>query len=263
MQQQKNANLKRRAELEEARAEAWGDPVRGKLTPYVESFDSAGQAARTADTKDIYGNVVSEGHELPTSSHLLNHLLTRQEVDEALEQSYNLTKPVTSDIGELADPAEEGKALEEHEARHKHAVEVVNRIVSMENANGKIRRHINIRRCIETFGRHNTDTVLDQKLPSIHQNPAEMPVRAGPDTGSSEVQIAILTSKIRRLQEELSTNRGFQKDKMNKRNMRLLVHKRQKLLRYMERRERGSGRWTHLLETLGLTPATWKGQITL
>ena len=83
--------------------------------------------------------------------------------------------------------------------------------------------------------------------------------RAGPDTGSSEVQIGILTAKIRRLADQyegVSRN-----DKVNKRNLRLLLHRRQKLLKYMERRERGSGRWYNMIETLGLTEATWKGQI--
>jgi ribosomal protein S15 len=89
-----------------------------------------------------------------------------------------------------------------------------------------------------------------------------MPDRAGPDTGSSEVQIAILTAKIRTLTKALDINRGY-KDKHNKRNLRLLVHRRQKLLAYMERKERGSERWTRMIEKLGLTPATWRGQIDL
>jgi ribosomal protein S15P/S13E len=42
-----------------------------------------------------------------------------------------------------------------------------------------------------------------------------------------------------------------------------MCHKRQRLLKYMERKERGSGRWQHMIETLGLSPATWKEQITL
>lgn len=83
--------------------------------------------------------------------------------------------------------------------------------------------------------------------------------RAGPDTGSSEVQIGILTAKIRVLAGEWEgAGRG---DKVNKRNLRLLLHRRQKLLRYMQKRERGSGRWENMLEVLGLTEATWKGQI--
>jgi len=83
----------------------------------------------------------------------------------------------------------------------------------------------------------------------------------GPDTGSSEVQIAILTAKIRTLADFLETRgRG---DKVNKRNLRLLVHRRQKLLAYLERKERGGGRFKHVVETLGLTEGTWRGEISL
>ena len=85
--------------------------------------------------------------------------------------------------------------------------------------------------------------------------------RAGPDTGSSEVQIAILTAKINVLADVLEA-RGS-KDKVNKRNLRLLVHRRQKLLTYMKRKERGGERWTHLIQQLGLTEATYKGEISL
>jgi ribosomal protein S15P/S13E len=55
--------------------------------------------------------------------------------------------------------------------------------------------------------------------------------------------------------------RGGKKDKVNKRNLRVLVHKRQKLLRYLRTKERGGERFQHLVETLGLTEGTWKGEI--
>jgi ribosomal protein S15P/S13E len=42
-----------------------------------------------------------------------------------------------------------------------------------------------------------------------------------------------------------------------------MCHKRQRLLRYLERKERGSGRWQHLVSTLGLTPTTYKDQISI
>ena len=92
-------------------------------------------------------------------------------------------------------------------------------------------------------------------------NEAAASKRIGPDTGSSEVQIAILTAKIKTLADFLST-RG-KGDKHNKRNLRLLVHRRQKLLQYLRRKERGGPRWQHCIETLGLTEGTWKGEISL
>ena len=86
--------------------------------------------------------------------------------------------------------------------------------------------------------------------------------RAGPDTGSSEVQVAILTAKIKVLADHMLL-KGRQKDKVNKRNLRLLVHRRQKLLQYLRRKERGGDRWQNLISTLGLTEGTWKGEISL
>ncbi|PQE20713.1 ribosomal S15 precursor protein [Rutstroemia sp. NJR-2017a BBW] len=91
---------------------------------------------------------------------------------------------------------------------------------------------------------------------------ARITPRAGPDTGSSEVQIAILTAKIRVLANQLEMKRG-QKDKVNKRNLRLLVHRRQKLLKYLRKKERGGERWQNLIATLGLTEGTWQGEISL
>lgn len=126
----------------------------------------------------------------------------------------------------------------------------------------------NTQRCIETFGRHNTDEILGGRTPTnVPRGPDAMPAavptpRAGPDTGSSEVQVAILTAKIRALKGELDKTRG-NKDRVNKRNLRVMVHKRQKLLKYLRRKEHGGPRWQNLIETLGLTEGTWKGEISL
>jgi ribosomal protein S15P/S13E len=55
----------------------------------------------------------------------------------------------------------------------------------------------------------------------------------------------------------------YKKDKLNKRNLRLMVHKRQKLLTYLRRRERAGPRWRSLVENLGIQDAMWKGEISL
>jgi ribosomal protein S15 len=261
-QQRKAANVKRQEEIQRERDSKWGDPVHGIPTPFVESFDSAGQATTTIPRKDASGKVISEARELPTSQHLLNHMLTKGELDDAIQHSYILTKPVKSENRDIADPVLEEEETKRHEGNHKRAVEALNRIASLDNASSKMKRHVNFRRCIETFGRHNTNKFLEPRPASIDSSPIPQPEISGPDTGSSEVQIAILTVKIRKLAQELGQNRGY-KDKHNKRNLRLLVHRRQKLIRYMEKRERGSGRWTHMIEQLGLSPATYKGAISL
>ena len=258
IQQRKNANLQRQEELQKERDEKWGSPIWGVPTPFTESFDSAGQEPLSRVARDEEGNPVEEPKKLPTSPHILNHLLSRDEFEHAIQHAYTMTKPVLA--GEGLDETAKAEAEQKHEKNHARAVEALRRIVSLDNASSKMRKHANIRRCIEEFGRHNTDKVLTPKPQSIHKNPVEMPERSGPDTGSSEVQIAILTVKIRKLAQELEKNRGY-KDKHNKRNLRVLCHRRQKLLRYMEKRERGSERWTNMLEKLGLSPATWKEQI--
>ena len=263
-QQRKAANLKRREELQKVKDAAWGSPVHGITTPFVESFDTAGQAPLSTPRKDADGNPIEEPHPLPTSPELRNFLLKDQEVEKAIEQSYLLTKPLEPEDRTKSDPALERKQREEHERHHAKAVAVLQRVTDLGKGSAKDRRHANIQRCIETFGRHRTDEVLPNPAPprAAGVKEAPKPRRAGPDTGSSEVQIAILTAKIRGLAQALEGYRGY-RDKNNKRSLRRLCHKRQRLLKYMERKERGSGRWQHMIETLGLSPATWKEQITL
>ena len=142
----------------------------------------------------------------------------------------------------------------------------MSRIVSLSGVNSKERTRANVRRIIDTFGRHNTDLYLRPKAPSLAElnfpkakgSAPKRVERAGADTGSSEVQIGILTAKIRVLADQYGANH---KDKANKRNLRLLLHRRQKLLKYMDKKERGSDRWQNMIATLGLTEATWKGEI--
>ncbi|KAI1807806.1 ribosomal protein S15 precursor-like protein [Daldinia bambusicola] len=261
MQQRKAAHLKRREEIEAVRESQYGDPIHGLQTPFVESFDSAGQAPLSKPPVDEDGNPLEEPHELPTSPHILNNLIDKKELDSAVDIAYTLTRPMPTELVP-AGSEEYEELLQRHEQNHARAVEALNRITHMDNGSAKDRLHANIRRCVETFGRHQTDTLLRPKALSRGQEREEKPVRGGPDTGSSEVQIAILTAKIRALASELEKGRGY-KDKVGRRDLRLMLHRRQKLLRYMERKERGSDRWKHMIETLGLSPATWKDQITI
>ncbi|KAL3428185.1 ribosomal protein s15 [Phlyctema vagabunda] len=255
IEQRRLANLKRQDELEKARHDSLGDPVRGIETPFVKSFDAIGglDPSIPADAPVQLG-----------SETLLNHFLTSSELKDSLEHSYNLTKPVVSTIRDTADPAAEEAAARKHREEHQKAVTALTRITSLANSSGKDKTRVNVMRCIEAFGRHNTDRVLKPK-PSVAVQPSNQPEktpRAGPDTGSPEVQVAILTAKIRVLARQLQ-QKGAQKDKVNKRNLRLLVHRRQKHLKYLRRKERGGERWENLIATLGLTEGTWKGEISL
>lgn len=248
-QQRKNANLKRRGELQAERDALLGDPIWGKTTPFIESLETAHQPTKTAD-----GTVTATPR---------THYLTDAELESVAEHAHALTKPVVGAVSaQMEDSLGEAASQTQHDARHARAVEALRRITALENGSKKDKYHFNVRRIVEEFGRHSTDGVVTPKPLPINYSTVEMPGRAGPDTGSSEVQIAILTAKIRNLAQTLSVNRGY-KDIHNKRNLRLMLHKRQKLLRYMEKKEKGSGRWTNMIEKLGLTPAMWKGQIEL
>ena len=244
-----------------------GDPVRGIPTPFLESFDNVGGSTVLMTTTST--GSPEEGVESKSAKEaLLNHFLTSSELEESIKHSYSLTAPLGSENRNITDPARESEEIKRHEEGHVRATSALVRIVSMANASQKDKTRANVRRCVKTFGRHNTDQTLRPRAP-INEEFADKTVegsgkapRAGPDTGSSEVQIAVLTAKIRVLANQLEM-KGGQKDKVNKRNLRVLVHRRQKLLQYLRRKERGGDRWRNLVETLGLTEGTWRGEISL
>lgn len=241
----KAANVRRQAELKAERDASLGDPVRGIPTPFTESFNTV------KPVENIDRDTTPK----------LNHFLKPEEVETSLQHSFILTQPIISTNRDLQDPVREAQEIKEHQEKHERAAEAVRRIVALELGNQKDRTRANIQRCIETFGRHNTDSVL-KPLKAAETGAAEKTPRAGPDTGSSEVQVAILTAKIKVLADHM-LQKGTQKDKINKRNLRVLVHKRQKLLKYLRKKERGGERWQNLISTLGLTEGTWKGEISL
>ncbi|KAK8224050.1 hypothetical protein BKA81DRAFT_295465, partial [Phyllosticta paracitricarpa] len=274
----KAANISRQKELQEARQKSVGDPVRGVETPFVRSFDTALPEQQTDPSQPPPGPKA-------TQEPYLNHFLSVQEVMDSFNTSAKLAEPseqlrAKAEAQSAADTAQalNGKGdadlaglvetREETERRKKNAELAIQRIVSLRNGSSRDRTVANVRRCVETFGRHYTDLVLSPKPASSHAvnhrvtplNP-EWNKRAGPDTGSSEVQIAILTAKIRTLVKHMEGN--GHKDKMNKRNLRLLVHKRQKHLKYLRKKERGGPRWQYVVEKLGVIDSMWNGEISL
>lgn len=240
----KAANLSRQEVLRKERTAALGDPVKGVETPYLRSFDTG----------------------LDPNDPRLNFSLREEELKQGIQHSAYLSTPASSqsDIEDFTtfDSTSETRA-EARKEEQDTAQEALRRISNLSLADSKGLFQINTQRIISDFGRHQTDTTLPPRPASAIANPnapAKTP-RVGPDTGSSEVQIALLTAKIRTLSQFLET-RGTM-DKMNKRNLRLLVHRRQKLMAYLRRKERGGPRWKNLVETLGLTEGMWRGQIVL
>ncbi|KAH6621730.1 hypothetical protein C7974DRAFT_210090 [Boeremia exigua] len=269
----KAANLSRRAELEQVRVESLGNPVRGVTTPFVRSFDTGRPEAAGTDADQLNYRYYPDRlrTQLEESKRLAVPLSEIKKDDAAPTTPYSssMTHNTAYSIEKTAE-----EIAEQNQQDHARATEAIARITALDNGSSKDRMRVNITRCIDTFGRHNTDLRLPPRAPhlgSINSNtpPAVRPAtnekaasaRIGPDTGSSEVQIAILTAKIKTVADFLSS-RG-KGDKHNKRNLRLLVHRRQKLLQYLRRRERGGPRWQHCIETLGLTEGTWKGEISL
>jgi len=71
--------------------------------------------------------------------------------------------------------------------------------------------------------------------------------RASGDTGSPEVQVAILTERIANLTEHFKTHA---KDNHSRRGLLMLVNKRRSLLDYL--RKKDAQRYTDLIAKLGL-----------
>lgn len=71
--------------------------------------------------------------------------------------------------------------------------------------------------------------------------------RADGDTGSTEVQVALLTERINELTEHL---RGHSKDHHSRRGLLMLVGKRRRLLRYLQSSD--LDRYRTLVSELGL-----------
>ena len=67
------------------------------------------------------------------------------------------------------------------------------------------------------------------------------------DRGSAQVQVAILTERIRNITEHLRT---MKKDFASRRGLLILVGKRTRLLQYLQRKDRGE--YLRLIEALGL-----------
>ncbi len=67
------------------------------------------------------------------------------------------------------------------------------------------------------------------------------------DTGSPEVQVAMLTEKITQLTDHLKTHK---KDYQSRRGLLMMVGKRRRLLQYLSRKDHQ--RYRSLIETLGL-----------
>ena len=86
-------------------------------------------------------------------------------------------------------------------------------------------------------------SVTAEKKTEIIQDNA----RAKGDTGSPEVQVAILTERIRNLTEHF---KGHHKDNHSRRGLLMMVNKRRTLLAYLKKKD--VERYNALIQKLGL-----------
>jgi small subunit ribosomal protein S15 len=86
-------------------------------------------------------------------------------------------------------------------------------------------------------------TITEQKKSELIQEHG----RDGNDTGSPEVQIAIITERINALQGHFKSNH---KDHASRRGLLMLVGRRNRLLRYLSRTDRDA--YQALIKKLGL-----------
>ncbi|KAK5715921.1 hypothetical protein LTR15_009746 [Elasticomyces elasticus] len=246
----KAANLSRQQVLKKERTASLGDPVKGTETAFLRSFDTATPLKDNEHSLKTHLRVANGTPlEQDDEGGKRNFFLSADELRDTVEHSKQLSTPPADilDQDEYAlssTPEDRRQRLTEQQAT---AEEALRRIASLSLGNSEDRLKVNTQRCISTFGRHHTDNVLTRVTDptttiavadAAKEEAGEHVLpRIGKDTGSSEVQIAILTAKIRAVTAFLET-RGTT-DKMNKRNLRLLVHRRQKLLQYLRRKDRG------------------------
>jgi small subunit ribosomal protein S15 len=83
--------------------------------------------------------------------------------------------------------------------------------------------------------------------PEVKQDIIKKFAREEGDTGSPEVQIAVLTERIKQVAAHLRENRG---DKHNRRGLVMMVSKRNRLLRYLRRTD--VERYRATIQALGL-----------
>ncbi|MBI3620552.1 30S ribosomal protein S15 [Candidatus Roizmanbacteria bacterium] len=84
-------------------------------------------------------------------------------------------------------------------------------------------------------------------LPDDKQKIIEQYAQKKGDTGSPEVQVALLTQKINRLTEHLEEN---QKDNHSRRGLLKVIAKRRRILNYLQKLD--EKRYKKLIEKLGL-----------
>ncbi|UZJ51142.1 hypothetical protein CBS101457_000462 [Exobasidium rhododendri] len=148
----------------------------------------------------------------------------------------NAMDPTMASEEELASLSDDMQHVVDQESLH---ADILSRVLDLKNASGKGIQVENTRRIVDRFG---------ARLEGDER---------GPDTGSVECQAAVLTYRIRNLQEHLQSDARH--DNQNRRSMTLLVHQRAKLLKYLKRKS--ASRYKALLPRIGVEARAVEGEI--
>ncbi|KAF9920938.1 hypothetical protein FBU30_009105 [Linnemannia zychae] len=201
-------------------------------TPVTDSTTNSEDAATKTDFSSLSSSIFSSASRTPlvvstSKPSGYQHFLTEQEADLIFEkvphiQVQELMARSTLVNDKLQLPIEQQKA------------ELVRRITALENGNAKQITLENVRRAREAFQ------------------------RAEGDTGSPEVQAAVMTVKIQNLHNHVVNNK---KDKHNYRRLRMLIHQRQAILKYLKKKD--EDRYHICLDRLGLEPRAIEDEIVI
>ncbi|ORX43078.1 hypothetical protein DM01DRAFT_1350096 [Hesseltinella vesiculosa] len=161
-----------------------------------------------------------------SGQHLYQHFLNENDQRILFEQ----TPRDTVEKNHLAAVGGVDDALKHEQEK----IETLQKIISLQNGNAKAVQLWNIQKAVDWFK------------------------QSDGDTGSPEVQAAILTVRIHNLHSHLQQH---SKDKHNQRQLRTMVHKRAKMLRYLKTKD--LSRYNTCLDQLGLEARAVEGEITL
>lgn len=226
----KKANIQRQKVLQSERSPANFDPIIGSPTEFTKSLLVPPQVWSTTTLKDSLYFTDSEVKGVQSAVNAAQHArLDAEPID--LLASHTLPSTPQVDLTLDSIKAQRKEEIDEASAR---ASEASSRILALHNANSRTVRALNTSRAVSAFAR-----------------------REG-DTGSSEVQAAVLTVRIIAEQRHLQTNR---KDVHGKRGFRGLIHQRQKILKYLRRES--VERYFKCIARLGLTDKAVTTEITL
>ncbi|KAL7423587.1 hypothetical protein Q5752_001167 [Cryptotrichosporon argae] len=244
--QKRNKVLAQRAAAASASAANRADPVLGSVPPAARSYNASPSTSASA----------SAPRDLWPGCRLQRVLLSASEVWYSPPPNYSageapmhflpginaadralLFGAVPHATAALAFDAEDPTASAEAAVDQARQAEALMRALDLHNASKRGIEVVNRQRIVDEFGAKTAS--------------------GGKDTGSSAVQAALLTHKIRSLHAHLESN---VRDTQNRRALRLLVHERARVLAYARRRD-GEQKYVALLGDLGLERSAVEGEI--